>query len=204
MSGPRRALVIVDVQQEYFEGPLAIAYPPRDESLARILDALKIADEFGMPVVAVQHESAAGSPVFAPGSTRQEMHPALAERLDPKHKRITKRYASVFDGTDFASWCQQHDIDTITLVGYMTNNCILATAASAGPYGVSVEVLSDATGAINLSNEQGSKPAQQVHETLMVLLHSNFAAVTTTAQWSANVRAKTASARSNLIVSAGS
>lgn len=44
----------------------------------------------------------------------------------------------------------------ITLVGYMMNNCILGTAADAGPRGIAVEVLFDVTGAIALSNAAGA------------------------------------------------
>ncbi|MDQ0674449.1 nicotinamidase-related amidase [Pseudarthrobacter siccitolerans] len=28
MSTPRRALILIDVQQQYFDGPLEIQYPP--------------------------------------------------------------------------------------------------------------------------------------------------------------------------------
>ena len=37
MSSPRRALIVVDVQQEYFDGPLQIQHPPREESLAHVI-----------------------------------------------------------------------------------------------------------------------------------------------------------------------
>ena len=40
------------------------------------------------------------------------------------------------DGTDFADWVKEHDIDTITLTGFMTNNCVLGTAEGAEPHGV--------------------------------------------------------------------
>lgn len=202
MPHPHRALMIVDVQQEYFDGPLVIEYPSRDDSFARILDALTLAEEQGMPVVVVQHENPVRSAAFASGSARQELHPTLAGRLRPEQARIVKRFASAFDETTLASWCREQGIDTLTLAGYMTNNCILATAASAAPHGLVVEVLSDATGAINLSNEIGTASARQVHETIMTLLHSNLAAVTTTEEWTSNVRAGTACARSNLISSA--
>ncbi len=202
MPEPRRALVLVDVQQDYFDGPLAIEYPPREDSLARILDAVDVAERVGIPVVVVQHESPSGAPVFAAGSAGQQLPPQLEQRLHPEWKRITKRFASVFDGTDLADWCREHDIRTLTLAGYMTNNCILATAAAAAPHGLSAEVLSDATGAIPLSNEAGTASARHVHETLMTLLHSNFAAVTTTEAWAARVQDGAASPRSNLLTSA--
>ena len=40
MSTPRRALIVIDVQQEYFDGILQVQYPPREESLRNILSAL--------------------------------------------------------------------------------------------------------------------------------------------------------------------
>ena len=73
----------------------------------------------------------------------------------------------------------------------MTNNCDLATAAAAEPLGITVELLSDASGAVHLANDAGTVSARQLHETLMVLLHSNFAAVATTDDWAAAVAAGT-------------
>ena len=84
----------------------------------------------------------------------------------------------------------------------MTNNCDLATAVDAETRGISAEVLSDASGAIHLVNEAGSASAEQVHETLMVLLHSNFAAVGDTASWIEAARAGTPLPTSDLGTSA--
>ena len=182
-TAPRRALVVVDVQQEYFDGVLEIHHPPRDTALARVLDAVDAATAHGLPVVVVQHEYPEGAPVFAVGSAGHRLHPDLEARESPSWHRVTKSLASVFAGTDLAPWLREQGVDTITLVGFMTNNCDLASAAAAEELDLTVEVLSDATGAIHLANEAGTASAQQVHETLMVLLHSNWAAVATTAAW---------------------
>ena len=64
MSAPRRALVVIDVQNDYFDGPLEIQYPPREDSLARITTAMDVAAEHGLPVVVVRHEMPEGAPVF--------------------------------------------------------------------------------------------------------------------------------------------
>lgn len=185
MSAPRRALIVVDVQNDYFDaqGPLAIQYPTRDESLANIVRVLDAAQQAGVPTAVVEHQYPEGFPVFADGSEGQKVHADVEARAHDGWKRATKSVASVFPETDLEAWLRETGVDTITLVGYMTNNCILGTAADAEPLGVAVEVLSDATGAINLTNAQGSIPAQQVHETLMTLLNSNFAAVTDTETW---------------------
>ena len=75
-------------------------------------------------------------------------------------------------------------------------------AAAAEPLGLAVEVLSDATGAIDLVNDAGSAPARQVHETLMALLHSNWAAVTDTDTWIAALPTGEALTKSDLVTSA--
>ncbi|MDQ2852750.1 MAG: isochorismatase family protein [Allobranchiibius sp.] len=181
MSDPRRALIVVDVQNEYFDGPLQIQYPPREQSLAAVVRALDTAARHDMPVVLVKHEAPAG--VFVAGTPGWEIHEAVQARATDSWKRVTKNKGSVFAGTDLASWLTDQGIDTITLVGYMTNNCILASAAGAEELDLHAEVLSDATGAIHLANEAGQVSAEQLHETLMVLLHSNFAAVASTDDW---------------------
>lgn len=117
-------------------------------------------------------------------------------------KRISKQFSSIFAGTDLEAWLREQDIVTITLVGYMTNNCVIASAAAAEPLGFDVEVLSDATGAIDLTNDAGTAPARQIHETLMTLLHSNWAAVTDTETWTAAVRTGAPLPKSDLITSA--
>lgn len=183
MTGPRRALVVVDVQNEYFDGVLRIQHPAPADALAGVLRALDVAEEHGLPVVLAQHELPAGAPVFAVGSTGWALHPEVERRVRPTWRRVSKDKASVFAGNDVAAWLAEQGVDTITIVGFMTNNCDLATAAGAEELGLHAEILSDATGAIHLVNEAGKVPAQQLHETLMVLLQSNFAAVATTESW---------------------
>ncbi|MGN7154924.1 cysteine hydrolase family protein [Dietzia cercidiphylli] len=183
MTESRRALVLVDIQNEYFTGPLEIQYPPRDASLARILRVVDVAGEAGIPVAVVQHELPDGAPVFAGGSAGWELHPELEAALPADPARFSKNYASIFDGTGMADWLRENSIDTVTLVGFMTNNCIIGSAVGAEPLGFAVEVLSDATGAIHISNEAGSVSAEQVHTTLMAVLNSNLAAVATTDAW---------------------
>ncbi len=202
MTTPRRALVVIDVQQEYFDGILQIQAPPRDETLANVVRALDVAERDGMPVVVVQHELPEGAPVFAVGSDSWSLHPEIERRVQPGWKRVSKDKGSVFAGTDVAEWLAGQGVDTITLVGYMTNNCDIATAVGAEERGLAAEVLSDATGAIHLANEAGKVSAEQLHAVLLVLLQSNFAAVASTEEWTAAVAAGEALPKSDLGTSA--
>ena len=202
MTAPRRALIVIDAQQEYFDGLLPIQCPDRDDSLAVVQSAIKEAQEAGVPVVLVQHELPAEAPVFASGSPTWRNHPGVAAHEGEAAKRISKKFSSIFAGTDLEPWLREQGIDTITLVGYMTNNCVIASAAAAEPLGFAVEVLSDATGAIDLANEAGTAPARQVHETLMALLNSNWAAVADAETWTAALRTGTPLTKSDLVTSA--
>jgi nicotinamidase-related amidase len=184
MTTPRRALIAIDVQQEYFSGPLEVQYPPHADSLPQVARAIDAATAAGIPVVAVQHTMGEGAPVFNPTEPGFQLHPEIERRRTGEWKSIVKRYGTVFAGTDLLPWLREHGIDTITLVGYMTNNCVLASAAEAETHGLAAEVLSDATGAVNLANEAGFADAKTIHTTLMALLNSNFAAVADTATWS--------------------
>ncbi|MET4059415.1 nicotinamidase-related amidase [Arthrobacter sp. UYP6] len=203
MTTPRRALIVIDAQQEYFDdGLLPIQYPNQDDSVAVIQSAVKEARAAGVPVVLVQHELPVEAPVFASGSPSWQNHPGVAAHEENAAKRISKQFSSIFAGTDLEPWLREQGIDTITLAGYMTNNCVVASAAAAEPLGFTVEVLSDATGAIDLANEAGAAPARQVHETLMALLHSNWAAVADAETWTAALRAGEPLAKSDLVTSA--
>ncbi|MDI6104200.1 isochorismatase family protein [Actinoplanes sp. NEAU-A12] len=184
MTTPRRALIVIDVQQEYFSGPLEIQYPPHAASLPQIARAIDLATAAGIPVVAVQHTAGEGAPVFDPTQPGFRLHPEIESRRTDGWKSVVKRYGTVFAGTDLVAWLREREIDTITLVGYMTNNCVLASAAEAETHGLTAEVLSDATGTINIANEAGFVDAKTLHTTLLTLLNSNFAAVADTMTWS--------------------
>ncbi|GIG23811.1 isochorismatase family protein [Cellulomonas denverensis] len=203
MTSPRRALILVDIQLDYFDGgPLEIQYPPHADSLPRITRAIDAATAAGIPVIAVQHTSGEDAPVFNPTLPGFRLHPEVERRRTGDWVGVVKQFGTVFAGTGIVAQLREWGVDTVTLVGYMTNNCILASAAEAETHGLRAEVLSDATGAIHLANEQGFADARTVHTTLMTVLHSNLAAVATTDAWVGAVSAGAALPGSNLGASA--
>ena len=202
MTQPRRALVLVDIQNEYFDGPVEIQYPPRNEALAAIIDAITIAGDHNIPVAVIRHELPEGAPVYAAGSQGAQLHPEIAELVQADWQQTSKVFASVFADTDLEEWVREQEVDTITLVGFMTNNCIIGSAVGAESLGLQVEVLSDATGAVDISNAAGSVDAKTLHTALLAVLHSNLAAVTDTTSWRTAVENKVAVPGGNLVESA--
>jgi nicotinamidase-related amidase len=177
----KRALLIIDVQNEYFTGNLRIEYPDVDQSLAKICNAMDAARASGIPVVIVQHVGPETSPIAGRGSIGAELHPSIAERH--RDVLIEKSKTSALNGTSLGAWLRVREIDTLTLVGYMTHNCVTATALQAAQEGWMVEVLHDACGSVSYTNAVGSASAEEIHRAYTVVLHTGFAAVATTAQW---------------------
>lgn len=177
----RRALLVIDVQNEYFDGELPIEFPDPDASLANILLATRAAHDAGIPVVLVQNVTPAGSPLFAEGSHGAELHPAVARV--PHALLLRKSLPSAFAETGLQAWLTRNAINTLTIVGYMTHNCVDATARHAAHVGYDVEVLDDATGSVPYANRAGLASAEQIHRTFMTVLQSRFANVVSTSQW---------------------
>ncbi|MBW4042851.1 MAG: isochorismatase family protein, partial [Acidobacteria bacterium] len=186
-DGPHRALLVIDVQREYVDGNLPIAFPPLDVSLPNIAGAVAAARRVGVPVVLVQHVDTADSPVFAAGSRGAELHETVAEAAHDL--LLTKETVSCFGTTELAPWLEEHGIDTITVTGFMTQHCDESTSRDAADLGLGVEFLSDATGTLPLTTPNGTLSAQEIHERTLVVLGAGFASVATTEAWIAAVQA---------------
>jgi nicotinamidase-related amidase len=184
-----RALIVIDVQNEYVTGRLPIAYPPLDLSLGNIGRAMDAAHARDIPVVVVQDTGPADDPVFAEGSHAWQLHEVVASR--PRRHHVRKVTPGAFTGNDLDYWLRTHRVDTVTLVGYMTHHCVDTSARQALHLGYDTEVLADATGTIALANDRGKVSGQQLYETTLTVLHSRFAAVASTEQWLAALESGT-------------
>ncbi len=202
MSDPSRALVVIDVQNEYVTGRLRIEYPEVHGSLARIGQAMDAAYAAAIPIVVVQHHAiSAGAPLFARGSMGWELHETVLRR--PYDVRVEKTEPSALAGTALDAWLKARAVDTLTVAGYMTHNCDDSTIKHAMLSGFSVEFLADAAGAVSYKNAAGRATAADIHRAFMVVLQSRFAAVTTTDAWINSVQTGAPLARDTILASHG-
>lgn len=178
---PKRALLLIDVQNEYVTGNLPIEYPPLATSLKNIEVAIKTAQSHSIPIVVVQQMAPETSPIFAKGSHGWELHPLVAS-LKPD-LLVHKQLPSALAGTQLAQWLKTEEIDTLTVTGYMTQNCNESTIRQATHEGWAVEFLHDAAGTVSFRNSQGLLKAEDMHKAACVVLQSRFAAVMTTQEW---------------------
>ena len=177
----RRALIVIDAQQEYFTGNLPIEHPDPAVSIANIGRAMDAAREAGIPVIVVQNRAGAAAPAFVPGTEGWELHEAVRSR--PHDLYLEKALPSAFAGTALADWLASRGVDTLAVAGYMTHNCDASTINHAFHLGLQVEFLSDASGAVPYENAAGAATAEEIHRVFCVVLQSRFAAVMTTAAW---------------------
>lgn len=198
-SQPKRALIVIDVQNEYFTGNLRIEYPDVRQSLPNICRAIDSAHAAGVPVVVVQHLFPEGFPVFARGSHGAELHPEVARRH--RDHLVEKGMASSLTATDLGPWLRERGIDTLTVVGYMTHNCDDATVRQAMHEGWKVELLHDAAGSLPYTNAMGSATAEEIHRIFSIVMHTGFAAVVSTDEWLRALASGEALATDNVFLS---
>ncbi len=196
MNQPKRALIVIDVQNEYVTGNLRIEYPDVQLSLGNIARAMDAAQAAAIPVVVVQHLAPATSPLFARGSQQAELHATVADR--PHDLHVEKSLASALTGTELSAWLRDRQIDTLTVVGYMTHNCDNSTVVQAHHEGWKVELLHDASGSLPYRNAAGAASAEEIHRIFTVVMNTGFAAVVSTDQWLEAVQGGQALAPDNI------
>jgi nicotinamidase-related amidase len=199
MSPPRRALIVVDVQNDYADGELPIEFPNVQNSLGNIGKVMDAARAAAIPVVVVQNILAPDAPFMAKSSLGGALHEIVASR--PHDHYVAKKLPSAFAGTDLEEWLHRHAIDTVTVIGYMTHNCNLSTMLHAFHSGFAVEFISDASGSVPYENRAGRASAEEIHRVMSVVLQSRFAAVMSTAEWIGMLTSDTTPERDLIFIS---
>jgi nicotinamidase-related amidase len=159
-----RALLVIDVQNEYFTGALPITHPAGH--LQQILKAMDAATASKVPVVVIQHTfTQPQPPIFQRGTPAWELHPEVAAR--PRDLLLEKNLPGSFTGTPLEGWLRERGITTVTIAGYMTHMCCDTTARQAVHRGFTVEFLRDATGTLALANPAGEVTAEELHRAIL-------------------------------------
>lgn len=165
MPANTRALLVIDIQREYFDGALPISHPVGH--LDRILQVMDAAHQAKVPVAVIRHHQAdPESPIFRLNSDMWQLHPEVEGR--PRDILIDKQLPGSFTGTELDAWLKSVQADTVTIAGYMTHMCCDTTARQAFHLGYQVEFLKDATGTLNVENEAGVATAQELQNSILV------------------------------------
>ena len=163
-----RALIIVDVQNDFCEGgSLAVA---GGTAVARAISERLAGGghEYGHVVATKDYHIDPGShfsdhpdyvaswpPHCVAGTPGADFHPDLntsaveAVFLKGAHAAAYSGFEGADDaGTPLADWLRSHDIDEVDVVGLATDYCVQATAADAARAGFGTRVLLDLTAGV--------------------------------------------------------
>jgi nicotinamidase-related amidase len=180
------ALIVIDVQEEYFSGKLPIVSSDRMESLQRIGDAMDAASAAGAPVIVVRHSSNPGDGVFDPDLPTWALRPEVADR--PRDLLIDKRLPGSFTGTNLEAALRDAGVDGVTIAGYMTNVCCDTTARQALHLGFAAEMLADAVGTPDMPGPSGGVvAAADLHTAALATLGFIGVGIVTTESWASSL-----------------
>lgn len=175
-----KALLVIDVQKEYFSGKMPVTHPP--QTLKNILKAMDTAHDRGFPIVLIQHTALGkNAETFLKGSDGWKLHPEVSGR-EYDHL-VEKNLPGSFTGTDLEIWLREKNVDTLVISGYMTQMCCDTTARQAFHRGFKVEFLSDATGTLTVSNYAGTVTDKELHRAILVTQAMRFSRVLSTDRW---------------------
>jgi nicotinamidase-related amidase len=173
----KRALLVIDVQNEYFTGALPITHPVGHfERILAVMDAAA----GRIPTVVIQHHTE-DRPIFRRGSKQWELHPEVARR--PRDLLIEKSLPGSFTNTPLDEWLRERGITTVSIAGYMTHMCCDTTARQAVHRGFKSEFLSDATGTLPLSNAGGKVTAEELQRSILAAQAQLLSEVLPSSDW---------------------
>jgi nicotinamidase-related amidase len=167
-------LVLIDCQQEYVDGTLALpGVAPALKECAKLLDLARGA---GAPVVHVVHHGPAGGGMFDPegpsGAEAIEVTPLSGEAI------VAKGLPNSFAGTDLHAVLEATGRTKLVLAGFMTHMCISSTARVAMDLGYSNTVVDMACATRDLPDGQGGvMAADDLHRAALVALSDRFAVI---------------------------
>lgn len=169
-------LVVIDAQEEYRSGALPLdGVAEAVMRLERLLVAARVA---GAPVIHVAHRGRAGG-LFDPDGPGIAILPELSPR--PGEPVVTKTLPNAFTGTDLAERLREDGRPVLLLAGFMTHNCVEATARAALDQGILTAVVANATATRALPDALGggALSAAEIQRASLAALADRTATITT-------------------------
>ena len=170
-----RALVVVDIQNDYFpgganplDGPEAAA-----EQARTLLDAFRASGE---PVMHVRHVWDAPDALYLrPETPGGEIHQAVSP--EPGETVVEKAFPNAFLETSLDQSLKDAGVNELVVCGMMTCMCVDATVRAAVDLGYDVSVAHDACATMALEFGGRAIAAPDVHAAFLAALADGYATV---------------------------
>lgn len=178
----KKALLIIDIQNDYFEGgahPLVGAFEA-SLNAKQILESFRSQNEL---VVHIQHISTRNDATFFKTNTQgveihQHVKPVSGEKL------IVKHYPNSFRETELLDFLKEQKISELIICGMMTNMCVDATVRAAKDYGFECTLIGDACAAATIKYAEAEVKGEDVQSAFLGALSYFYATVVSTETYS--------------------
>ena len=177
----KTALIIIDIQNDYFEkGTMTLVGSDKaSENAGLILDRFR---EDNLPIIYLQHIATSSSATFfLPDTTGADIH----KNVQPleQEKIIIKHYPNSFRDTELLDYLRARNITDLLICGMMTHMCVDATTRAAKDFGFNCIVIGDACATRNLEINSQEVKAEEVQKSFLAALNYFYATVKTTKQY---------------------
>jgi nicotinamidase-related amidase len=180
------ALLIIDIQQFYFEGGKLPLVRPVEASLqAKLL--LERFRQLGRPVIHVQHMPKG---MTRPDPTGCDPQYRIQENVLPLPGELVigKHEANSFRDTDLEARLEALGVKKLVISGMQTHMCVEAATRAAADLGYAVTVVHDACATRDLTFGGTTVPAAQVHAATLAALSGTYARVVSAAELLAELK----------------
>jgi nicotinamidase-related amidase len=171
----KSAVVIIDAQNEYLDGKLAL--PGTMPAIEAIRTLLANARAAGAPVIHVAHKGKAGG-LF----DRDGRGGAIIAAIEPVAGEVVveKPLPNAFAQTTLDAELKKTGRTSLVIAGFMTHMCVSSTARAALDLGYKTTVASDASATRALPDPLGGViSADALHRAALAELGDRFAIITT-------------------------
>jgi len=176
----RSALLLIDIQNDYFPGGKMELEGSIEASL-RARELLRLFRRKRSPVIHIHHVSTRpGASFFLPDTDGVRPHSHVEPM--PHEMVVQKNFPNSFRETPLLDHLREDNLDHLVIAGMMTHMCIDATTRAAFDHGFSCTVAHDACATRSLSFGGQVVPAHQVHLAFLAALQGIYAKVASTVE----------------------
>jgi len=157
-SNPKRALLIIDIQEFYFPGGSSELVKPDEASLnaRKLLEHFRKTDQL---VIHVKHKASTGSNIH------EHVLPIAGERV------IEKTQINSFKNSPLHQFLQENKIEALVICGMQTHMCVEAATRAACDLGYVCTLIQDACATKDLEYQGEIVAADDVHLSTLATLN---------------------------------
>jgi len=177
----KKALVLIDFQNDYFEGG-KMEVVNSEKAALKAKNILKYFREKKLPIIHIQHISTReGATSFIPNTEGVKINKNVKPLAN--EKIIIKHVPNSFRDTDLLDFLNINNVTDLVICGMMTHMCVDATTRAAKDFGLNIQLIGDACATRDLEINSVTIKAKDVHNSFLSALNYYYSEVLTTDQF---------------------